>query len=78
MFILSCLFVSFFVFVSQMNEKIQAEWINTTSNAQPRNPLWVDKQEMQQIKHLTAEANHLIHMIHTKNITETNAHIYAM
>jgi len=26
---------------------------------------------------LTAEANHAVHMIHTKNITETNALIYA-
>jgi len=29
------------------------------------------------IGHLTAEADHAIHMIHTKNITETNVLIYA-
>jgi len=31
---------------------------------------------MQQIRHLTAEDNHAIHMMHTKNITENNALIY--
>ena len=58
-------------------EDIRTEWINTTSNAQPRNPLWIDKQKTQQIRHLTAEANHAIHMMHAKNIAETNTLIYA-
>jgi len=44
---------------------------------EPRNPLWIDKQKMQQIRHLTAEANHAIHVINSKDITETNALIYA-
>jgi len=30
-------------------EEMWTEWINTTSNAQERNPLWIDKRKMQQI-----------------------------
>jgi len=33
---------------------------------------------MQQVRHLTAEADHAIYAIHTKDITETNALIYSM
>ena len=58
-------------------EEIRTEWINTTSNAQVRDPLWIDKWKMQLIRHLTAEANHAIHIIHTMNITGTNPLIYA-
>jgi len=47
-------------------EEIRTEWINTTLNAQKRNTLWIDKWKMQQIRHLTAESNHAIHVIHTK------------
>ena len=52
--------------------------VSTQPRSQNQETHWIDRWTMQQVRHLTAEADHAIYAIHTKDITETNALIYSM